>query len=125
MPGYINACDVLVAPYNISNSSRRSHGIGSPLKILEYMACGKATIGSSLPQVESLLQHHSTGLLFPPGDVNALASSMIELLRSEELRTELGRSALEAVRTRYTWIALAAQLRALLVEALAEFAKNS
>ena len=125
VPGYINACDILVAPYNISNSSRRSHGIGSPLKILEYMACGKATIGSSLPQVESLLQDHSTGLLFPPGDVNALASSMIELLRSEELRTELGRCALEVVRTRYTWIALAAQLRALLVETLAEFAKNS
>ena len=31
VPSYVNACDMLVAPYNILGSSRRNKGIGSPL----------------------------------------------------------------------------------------------
>jgi len=42
VPEYINACDVLCAPYDPSLSTIRSEGgIGAPLKVLEYMACEK------------------------------------------------------------------------------------
>jgi glycosyltransferase involved in cell wall biosynthesis len=121
VPSFINACDMLVAPYNISDSERASTGIGSPLKILEYMACGKATIGSSLPQVKNLIQHGVTGLRFPPGDQKTLSAQIIELAINPSFREEIGGRAMENVRLKYTWVNLAAKIQSTLTETV----KNS
>jgi glycosyltransferase involved in cell wall biosynthesis len=110
VPNYINAADITVAPYNILNSSRREKGIGSPLKVLEYMACGKPTVGSSLPQVASILQDRKTGLLFPQGDADLLAQKIEELALDPTLREELGKNALEKARKEFTWISFAQQV---------------
>ncbi|MGD0477836.1 MAG: glycosyltransferase family 4 protein [Nitrososphaerales archaeon] len=107
VPDYINAADITVAPYNVLNSSRKDKGIGSPLKVLEYMACGKPTIGSSLPQVASIIEDGKTGFLFPQGDVSLLARRIEELARNSSLREEMGRYALERVRKEYTWVSFA------------------
>ena len=92
VPSYVNACDILVAPYNILGTSRRSKGIGSPLKVLEYMACGKPTIGSNLPQVADLIEDGKTGLLFPQGDARSLAKSITMLADDPRYRQQFGRS---------------------------------
>lgn len=118
VPRYINACDILVAPYNTKGSEREIEGIGSPLKILEYMACGKAIIGSSYPQLTRLIEQGSNGLLFPPGDVKALSSDILQLAQDVSLRTRLGMQALEDVKEGYTWRGLAQQIRGALVEAI-------
>lgn len=110
VPGYINAADITVAPYNIQNTSRREKGIGSPLKVLEYMACGKPTVGSSLPQVAEILEDGKTGLLFPQGDANLLAQRIEELALDPALREELGKNALEKARKEFTWISFAQEV---------------
>jgi len=107
VPDYLNAADITVAPYNILNSSRKDKGIGSPLKVLEYMACGKPTIGSSLPQVASIIEDGKTGFLFPQGDVSLLAERIEELARNPSLRDEMGRNALERVQKEFTWVSFA------------------
>jgi len=118
VPSYVNACDILVAPYNILHtSSRRSKGIGSPLKVLEYMACGKPAIGSDLPQVADLIQNGKTGLLFPQGDSRALADSIMSLVDDLSYRQRLGSQALASVGSVYSWPTLAAQIGSILDEA--------
>jgi glycosyltransferase involved in cell wall biosynthesis len=117
VPSYVNACDILIAPYNILHtSSRRDKGIGSPLKVLEYMACGKPAIGSNLPQVADLIEDGKTGLLFPQGDSRSLATSIMALATDLEYRKRLGEQALASVGSAYSWPALAGQISSILEE---------
>jgi glycosyltransferase involved in cell wall biosynthesis len=104
---YLNASDILVAPYNTKGTDREQHGIGSPLKVLEYMAVGKAVIGSALPQLETMIKDGATGRLFPEGDVGRLGELIVELANDPGQRERLGREALNLVRERYTWAMLA------------------
>ncbi|MDA4127900.1 MAG: glycosyltransferase family 4 protein [Thaumarchaeota archaeon] len=113
VPDYVNASDIAVAPYNIQNSSRRDKGIGSPLKVLEYMACGKPVVGSSLPQVAEIVVDGETGFLFPQGEPKLLAARITELANNPELRDEMGRAGLEKVRL-YSWLSFASRLQVLL-----------
>jgi glycosyltransferase involved in cell wall biosynthesis len=117
VPAYVNAADILVAPYNAKKSTRTDVGIGSPLKILEYMACGKPTVASDLPQVKSIIEDGRTGLLYPEGDVRAFALAIEELALNESLREDLGRNALGKVRSEFTWVSFAEKILALLSQA--------
>jgi glycosyltransferase involved in cell wall biosynthesis len=116
VPDYINACDIMVAPYNVRDSSRRDSGIGSPLKILEYMACGKPVIGSSLPQVKQLIEDWKTGLLFAEGDFRELAEKILLLAGDMSMREQLAARALSHAKD-YTWSSLAKTIRSILLEA--------
>jgi glycosyltransferase involved in cell wall biosynthesis len=117
VPSFVNACDIVVAPYNILHTpSRRNKGIGSPLKVLEYMACGKPAIGSDLPQVADLIQDGKTGLLFPQGNPRALASSIMALANDASYRRLLGDQGLAAVGSAYSWPTLARQVGSILDE---------
>ena len=120
VPSYINACDILVAPYNILRTpSRRNKGIGSPLKVLEYMACGKPSIGSNLPQVSDLVEDGRTGILFQQGDAGSFARSIMLLAKDANQRERLGNSALAAARSVYSWDALAEQISSIIKEVAA------
>lgn len=110
VPDYVNACDMLVAPYNIMGTSRSEKGIGSPLKVLEYMACGKPAIGSDLPQVAEIIQDGKTGVLFPAGNPGSLAARILRLADDKDLRRQLGRDALISARESYSWSGLARQI---------------
>ena len=107
---YINASDVAVAPYCTLNTSREKTGIGSPLKVLEYMACGKPTVGSSLPQVADIIDDGVDGLLFPQGDADALASKILLLAEDRDLRDAMGGKALEKAVSQFTWGSFARRL---------------
>jgi phosphatidyl-myo-inositol alpha-mannosyltransferase len=51
-----------------------------------------------------------TGTLVPPGDPDALAFALIELLENEALRQAFGRAARTAAETRYSWSRIVARL---------------
>jgi glycosyltransferase involved in cell wall biosynthesis len=114
VPSFINAADVLVAPYNTLISSRRAVGIGSPLKVLEYMACGKPTVGSFLPQVAEIIDEGVTGFLVPEGAPGVLAEKIMRLATDSELRSRIGKNAVEKVRKEFSWLTLARKIQDLL-----------
>jgi glycosyltransferase involved in cell wall biosynthesis len=101
MPGYLNASDILVSPHIPMPDGRPF--IGSPTKLFEYMAIGKAIVASRLDQIELVLEHNRTALLVPPGDSEELASAILAAAESESLRDRLGVSAREAALQKYTW----------------------
>jgi glycosyltransferase involved in cell wall biosynthesis len=73
-------------------------GFGLPL--LEAMACGCPVIASNRSSMPEVCE--DAALLFDPDDVIQLTQVIVEVLSSEELRTELQRRGLEHA-AKYTW----------------------
>jgi glycosyltransferase involved in cell wall biosynthesis len=100
-PGYLAACDILVSPH-VPNADG-SPFFGSPTKLFEYMAMGKAIVASDLDQIGEVLEDDRSSVLVPPGDPEALAKAISELVRDPERRSRLGAAAREAAVARHTW----------------------
>jgi glycosyltransferase involved in cell wall biosynthesis len=76
----------------------------SPLKMIEYMALGRATIAPDLPNIAELLRDGETGLLFDPDAEGAISRAIERLLDDPALRARLGAAAQQAViKQRLTW----------------------
>ncbi len=67
-----------------------SHAEGLPLAVLEGMAYGLAVIATPVGAVPEVVRNGETALLFPPGDVDALAACLRCLLTDRPLRERLG-----------------------------------
>ena len=92
----LHACDAFVLP---SIDNREAFGIAQ----LEAMACGKPVISSDLPTgVRYVNRHQVTGLLVPPGDVDALATALHRLLGDERLRATLGAAARQRAKLEFS-----------------------
>jgi glycosyltransferase involved in cell wall biosynthesis len=102
------ACDVCVSPHVANPDGTRF--FGSPTKLFEYMGLGKPIVASDLEQIGEVIQHERTGLLCPPGDVDAAAQAVLRLLGDDALRGRLGAGAVEAARTTYSWDAHAQRI---------------
>jgi glycosyltransferase involved in cell wall biosynthesis len=76
----------------------------SPLKMIEYMALGRAIVAPDLPNIAELLRDGETGLLFDAEADGAIARALDRLLDEPALRARLGEAARRAVGTqRLTW----------------------
>jgi len=100
-PQYLAACDILVSP-TVPNIDGTPF-FGSPTKLFEYMAMGKAIISSDMDQMSEIFEHNRTALLCKPGDYNELKIAMNELIVNPNLRIKLGKEAREEVCKKYTW----------------------
>lgn len=74
-----------------------------PLKILEWMAAGIAVVAPAYDSIRELIEDGETGVLFPPGDMDALVESVAQLLVQPERRRAIGTKATAHVRTSLTW----------------------
>ncbi|HXQ72216.1 MAG TPA: glycosyltransferase family 4 protein [Pyrinomonadaceae bacterium] len=101
VPALLDACDILVAPH--VPLADGSDFFGSPTKIFEYMAVGKAIIASRLGQIGEVLSDEETALLVEPGNVRELAAALVRVAETPELRARLGPNAREAAVREHTW----------------------
>lgn len=65
----------------------------SPLVVYEAYAMGKPVIGSDIGGIPELIDHQTTGLLFPPGNSEALAAKIRFLLDHPQLVQQYGQNA--------------------------------
>lgn len=100
-PRYLAACDILASPH-VPNPDGTPF-FGSPTKLFEYMAMGKAIVASDLEQIGEILRHQETAWMVRPGDATDLAHGILCLAQDAELRQRLGAKAREEVVARYTW----------------------
>jgi glycosyltransferase involved in cell wall biosynthesis len=100
-PAHMAACDILVAPH-VANADGSAF-FGSPTKLFEYLAMGKAVIASALDQLGEVVVDGSNGVLVAPGDEAALARAIVNLVQGPELRARLGRQARRDAVEHYTW----------------------
>lgn len=97
VPQYIAAADICVACFEENEVTICK----SPLKIVEYLASGKAIVASNVGEVPNMLGN--AGILTLPGDVHSLSIGIIKLLENDNLRKNLGRLARERVEEKYNW----------------------
>lgn len=98
---YLAACDILVAPH-VRNKDG-SNFFGSPTKLFEYMAMGKAIAASDLGQMSEILRNEENALLFEPGNVKEMSEKLDMLIRDAGLRKKLGQNARKHAVDKYTW----------------------
>lgn len=105
VPKYLRAMDVAVAP-----SVPLERFYFSPLKVLEYMAAGRAVVACRIGQLGELVRAGETGCLVPPGDPAALAQAIRGLAADERLRHALGAAAAAEARRAHRWTQRAAEI---------------
>jgi glycosyltransferase involved in cell wall biosynthesis len=96
IPFYINITDICVT------LKKRLKSGYSPLKVYEYMACGKPVVASRVEGLE-LIEIEGAGRLVEPGDLRNLESVLLELLVDPQKRVEMGQKGLQIVKNRFSW----------------------
>lgn len=108
IPALLARMDLAVAPYpNLAGF------YFSPLKVMEYMAAGRAVVASRIGDIDGLITHEATGLLCEAGDSAALAEALAMLLRHPAERTRLGRAARQHAVAELGWSSVARRILAL------------
>jgi len=100
-PQYLAACDVLASPH-VPNADGTPF-FGSPTKLFEYMAMGKAIVASELDQIAEVLRHGVTAWMVPPADPDALAAGIRRLIDDAPLRAALGTAVRADALAHHTW----------------------
>ncbi|MFN5324353.1 MAG: glycosyltransferase [Bacteroidota bacterium] len=78
-----------------------SHQEGLPLALLEKLRIGIPCVVSNIPELTSIINNDKNGIVYPCGDVAALADAIIRLSSDMELRSRLGSAAAEKINTLY------------------------
>jgi len=99
VPTYLAAADIAIYPYRDTLINRAKCSI----KILEYMAMGKAILTTRVGQNLEYLEHGRSGILAEPGDANAFAQALIQLLTDPALARRLGQNAAQRIQDHFTW----------------------
>ena len=100
-PQYLAAADILVSPHVPMPDGKPF--FGSPTKLFEYMAMGKAIVASNLDQLARVLAHQETAWLVEPGSARELADAIRLLAADAELRSYLGKNARKGALSSHTW----------------------
>ena len=72
----------------------------SPLKLLEYLAMGRAIVAPNTPNIRELLTDGQNAVLFDPQDLDSMRNAIKRLAADAELRQRLGRTAKETIHAR-------------------------
>jgi glycosyltransferase involved in cell wall biosynthesis len=75
---------------------------GMPLAPLEYGMAGLPTVATRVGQVPEVLDEERAGVLVAPGQPGEMATALLKLLRSAELRARLGGELKRRVREKYS-----------------------
>jgi glycosyltransferase involved in cell wall biosynthesis len=101
VPEMVSIADVAVVP--AAPVAASGGGTGTPLKLFEYMAAGKAIVATAVNQAAEVIQDGQDGLLVKAGDVKAFAGALVRLLNDAAERGRLGENARQRAVEKYSW----------------------
>jgi glycosyltransferase involved in cell wall biosynthesis len=81
---YMVAADIFCLP---------SYREGFGMTIIEAAACSIPAVASKIYGITDAVDDDVTGMLFPAGDVDALALALQKLIVNDELRKQMGKDA--------------------------------
>ncbi len=85
---------------------------GLPIAMLEGMAGGNAIVATDVGSIPEVIDERR-GILVPPGDADALAAALEELVAASDRRREMARRNRRAVEDDYSWGAVIDELLAI------------
>ena len=95
IPSYVACLDVAVLPNCLPYAS--------PLKLLEWMAAGKAIVAPRYKAIEELVEDGVEALLFEPENYEGLLQASVRLLRDSAFRRAIGKAAAMRAARSFTW----------------------
>jgi len=108
LPLYQSAGDILLMPFEnmISGSSGgNSAEICSPMKMFDYLACGRAILASDLPVLHEVL-NEGNAVFCPIGDISSWEAALKDLITNPKRCSNLGDQA-KLDSTNYSWVSRA------------------
>ncbi len=94
IPRLLSVMDVFVHPSGMRE--------GLPLAVAEAMACGIPVVAGDVGGTSEIVKHGETGLLVPPGDIHALADSIVFLVENPEKARRMGMKGRKSVEERFS-----------------------
>ena len=73
-----------------------------PFVLLEAMSCGKPVIASNAGGMAEIIDHGKDGILVPPGSPQLLADNIVDILKNDEKRKNLGENARKKMESQYS-----------------------
>jgi len=99
IPCIINACDVCIAPF----TAWRNKKIGvSPLKLYEYLSCGKPVIASKVPGTE-IISELDAGILVEPDNIEELKKAYEEVIKKLSYWEKKAYIIHKEIATKHSW----------------------
>lgn len=111
LPLYQASCDILLMPYQKRVAASSGGDIAnylSPMKVFEYLACGRAILSSDLPVLREVL-NDSNSLLLPAEEPATWVAAIRNLRANPHLRQALSAQALKNAQL-YSWETRAAKI---------------
>jgi glycosyltransferase involved in cell wall biosynthesis len=87
--------------------------IGRPMKLAEYLAAGRAVVGSDIPGIADMLAETGGGRTVPPHDPAAMADALCDMLADPVATDELAAASRPVIVERYSWRAIASRIAAI------------
>jgi glycosyltransferase involved in cell wall biosynthesis len=110
VPAVLAEADVFVLP---------SRSEASPNSIIEAMAAGLPVVATNVGGIPELVLEGRTGRLVPPGNPDALARALLDLLEHPELAAEFGRAGRRRIEETYSFDRMVEQFETLYLTELA------
>lgn len=118
IPDLIRQFDIALQPQVVPYAS--------PLKVFEYMGCGRAIVAPDRPNIREILDDGASALLFDPDEPGALWRAIRRLAGDPELRERLAEGARQTLERRnFTWQGNALRILAAATSCQAEAAGNA
>lgn len=105
MPQYINLATICINPFLITDTTRDIF----PGKIVQYLACGKAVIATSLPGMITVISGEHQGVVYT-NSADEMVGEIVSLLESAEHRQQLEQAGLSYVKQVHSYDKIAHQL---------------
>jgi glycosyltransferase involved in cell wall biosynthesis len=98
----------------------------SPLKLIEYLAMGKAIVAPAQPNIEELLTNNENALLFEEDNREEFLGCLRRLANDGQLRRQLGEGAKATIKEKgLTWDANVERIRGIAEEVMSERGKGA
>lgn len=120
VPALLADADVAVAPFDTAaHPALRAAGFfWSPLKVFEYMAAALPVVTIDIPPLNRIIRHEVDGLLYPEGDIAALATAIGRLLDQPAAARAMGEQGRARVTAHFSWERHCEELERVMTEML-------
>ena len=109
IPRYINLAAICINTFHITDATRDIF----PTKVVQYLACGKAVIATSLPGMMAVISGEHQGVVYT-GSPGEMVAEVISLLESTQRRQQLEQAGLNYAKQTHSYDKIAHQLEATL-----------
>ncbi len=110
IPRYLQRSAITVFPSIVTDSGDQE---GTPVAVMEALACECATIVSDYPGARDIIEDGENGVLVDQKEPNQIAAAINHLLANPDIRKKLGAAGRQTVLRDYDWSVISAKFMTL------------